>query len=102
MVRPGELAMLIPRLVWIDDYEIETVPEGTLLITRHDDRPGVIGALGNLLGQEHINISWMQVGITSPESQAMAVIGISSPLSPELLHQVEAIPAVHRVYQVSL
>jgi hypothetical protein len=30
------------------------------------------------------------------------VIGISSPLSPELLHQVEAIPAVHRVYQVSL
>jgi D-3-phosphoglycerate dehydrogenase len=91
-----------PRLVRIDDYEIETVPEGTLLITRHDDRPGVVGALGNLLGQEHINISRMQVGITSPESQAMAVIGISSPLSPELLHQVETIPAVHRVYQVSL
>ncbi len=91
-----------PRLVRIDDYEVETVPEGTLLITRHEDRPGVVGALGNLLGREQINISRMQVGITSPESEAIAVIGISSPLSPELLHQVEAIPAVHRVYQVTL
>lgn len=91
-----------PRLVRIDDYEIETVPEGTLLITRHEDRPGVIGALGNLLGRENINISRMQVGITSPESEAMAVIGISSPLSPDLLHQVLAISAVHKLYQVTL
>jgi D-3-phosphoglycerate dehydrogenase len=91
-----------PRLVRIDDYEVETVPEGTLLITRHEDRPGVIGALGNLLGREHVNISRMQVGIGPSDGEAIAVVGISSPLSPELLEQVEQIPAVHKVYQVTL
>ena len=91
-----------PRLVRIDDYEVETVPEGTLLITRHEDRPGVVGALGNLLGREHVNISRMQVGTGPSDGEAIAVVGISSPLSPELLHQVEEIPAVHKVYQVTL
>ncbi len=90
------------RLVRIDDYEVETVPEGTLLITRHDDRPGVVGALGNLLGRENVNITRMQVGIANTHSDAIAVIGISHPLSQELLRQVEAIPAVRKVYQVTL
>ena len=76
-----------PRLVRIDDFEVETVPEGCLLITRHDDRPGVVGALGNLLGREQVNISRMQVGIAPSMREAIAVIGISSPLSQEILRQ---------------
>ncbi len=88
------------RVVRIDDCEVETVPEGTVLITRHEDRPGVVGALGTLLGQEHVNISRMQVGGASgPE--ALAVIGISQPLTPETLERVAEIPAIHQVYQLT-
>jgi D-3-phosphoglycerate dehydrogenase len=90
-----------PRLVRIDDYEVESVPEGTLLLTRHDDRPGVVGALGNLLGRSNVNISRMQVGVAPDSEKAIAVIGISAPLSAELLRQVEAIPAVETVCQVT-
>ncbi len=88
------------RLVRIDDCEVESVPEGTVLITRHEDRPGVVGALGTLLGREDVNISRMQVGVASgPE--ALAVIGISHPLSAETLRRVAATPAIHQVYQLT-
>lgn len=90
-----------PRLACIDDYEVEMVLSGTLLITRHEDRPGVVGALGGLLGQAGVNISRMQVGIDAG-TEAIAVIGISRPLEPELLQRVAEIPAVHRCYQVVL
>ena len=90
-----------PRLVRIDDYEVETVLDGTLLITRHEDRPGVIGALGTLLGQDNVNISRMQVGIAQgPE--AIAVIGISRPLPQATCDRIAQLLAIHRVYQVSL
>jgi D-3-phosphoglycerate dehydrogenase / 2-oxoglutarate reductase len=88
------------RLVRIDDCEVESVPEGTVLITRHEDRPGVVGALGTLLGREDVNISRMQVGVTSG-SQALAVIGISHPLSAETLRRVAGTPAIHQVYQLT-
>ena len=91
-----------PRLVRIDDFQIEAVPEGTLLITRHDDMPGVVGALGSLLGAEGVNISGMQVGLSPEKLEAIAVLGISQRLSPELLRRVSAIPAIRQVLQVEL
>ena len=54
-----------PRLIRINDYEIEAVLEGQLLVTRHNDQPGVIAAMSNLLAGERINISRMQLGIVS-------------------------------------
>lgn len=91
-----------PRLVQIDEYEIEAVPEGTLLITRHDDRPGVVGALGDILGQAQVNISRMHVGNSSNDNSAIAIIGISAPLDEKQLTQVTEIPAIQRVWQLSL
>jgi len=91
-----------PRLVKIDDIEIEVVPEGTLLITRHQDRPGVVADLGTVLGNANINITRMQVGIADNSNEAMAVIGVSAPLSDELLEQVQKLDAVCKVSQVTL
>jgi D-3-phosphoglycerate dehydrogenase len=91
-----------PRLVSIDEFEIEVVPEGTLLVTRHDDEPGVIAALGTILGDASVNISRMQVGTEENREQAMAVISISDPLSEEVLAKICAIPAVHDTNQIVL
>jgi D-3-phosphoglycerate dehydrogenase len=92
----------LPRLVRIDDYEVEAVPEGFVLFTRHDDRPGVIGALGSILGQENINISRMQVGIANGTDEAIAVIGVSAFLSEKALAKVQALPAIRQVVQMKL
>ena len=91
-----------PRLVCIDQYEIEVVPEGALLITRHEDKPGVIASLGSVLGNANINISSMQVGVADDKKEAMAVISVSSPLSEEVIAGVCDIPAVQKATQIVL
>ena len=90
-----------PRLVSINQFEVEVVPEGTLLVTRHSDKPGVIAAISSVLGTANINISRMEVGGNNQE-QAMAIISVSTPLEDELLAAVCAIPAVHTATQICL
>lgn len=91
-----------PRLVCINHFDIEVVPEGTLLVTRHDDRPGVISAISSVLGNANINITRMQVSTADEQLQAMAVISVSQPLTDALLAQLTAIPAVHYSTQINL
>jgi D-3-phosphoglycerate dehydrogenase len=91
-----------PRLIRINDYEIEAVLEGHLLVTRHNDQPGVIAAISNLLAGERINISRMQLGIVSGSNKAVAVIGVSTPLKEELMDELAEVDAITKVLQVSL
>ena len=91
-----------PRLVCIDQFDIEVVPVGTLLVTRHEDKPGVISAISTVLGNAAINISRMQVGTADNQQQAMAVISVSEPLTEDLLQQLCGIAAVHQAIQINL
>ena len=90
-----------PRLVRVNDFVIEAELEGQVVMTRHADRPGVIGAIGELLGREGINITRMQVGIASEDNrQAIAAFGVSSELSQETMDALRAIDAIDRAMQV--
>ena len=91
-----------PRLVAITDFEIEVIPEGVLLITRHEDRPGVIAAISSILGAANINITRMQVSKADQQQLAMMIISVSDPLNEELLQQVCALSAVHSARQIVL
>jgi len=91
-----------PRLIRINDYEIEAVLEGHLLVTRHNDQPGVIAAISNLLARERINISRMQLGIVSGSNKAIAVIGVSTALTDEMMAELAEIEPINKVMQVSL
>src|SRR5690606_9299361 len=51
-----------PRIVHINGFNIDFIPEGNLLYVLHKDRPGVIGRVGKILGDNDINIGAMQVG----------------------------------------
>ena len=90
-----------PRLVRVNDYQIEAALEGQLVITRHADRPGVIGAIGEILGREGINIVRMQVGAAEATNHAIAVVGVSQPLRENTLAAIGAIPAIDKVLQVN-
>jgi D-3-phosphoglycerate dehydrogenase len=84
----------LPRLVRIDDYPVEAVPEGHFLFTHHHDRPGVVGALGGILGRENINIQRMHVGSDGGASAAIALISISAPLSELIRKEIRELPQI--------
>jgi len=76
----------------IDGFHIGlAVEHDYILICRNVDRPGMIGAVGTLLGEHDINIRIMKV---SPEvrGDAMMVLGLDAQISPELLRKLESIP----------
>jgi len=61
-----------PRFVRIDDMHVDLAPEGVLLITRHNDRPGVLGMIGTLLGESGVNIGRVELGPASESSDGLA------------------------------
>lgn len=89
-----------PRLVRVNDYEIEAPLDGQLVVTRHADRPGVIGAIGEILGRAGINITRMQVGAAEAKDRALAVVSVSQPLEERTLAAIREVEAIDKVLQV--
>ncbi|MBI3972020.1 MAG: phosphoglycerate dehydrogenase [Chloroflexi bacterium] len=101
-VLAGTLLQDEPRIVRIDDYWVDVVPSGHVLVTHHTDRPGIIGRVGTLLGEGDVNISSMQVGRRVRRGEAIMIMNLDEPLSRELEQQVAAIPDIRSVKQISL
>jgi len=91
-----------PRLVRVNDYEIEALLSGHLVITRHRDQPGVIAAISSVMAADNINISRMQLGIVNGGDKAVAVFEVSQPLDDEEMAKIQAIEAITQVVQVTL
>jgi len=80
-----------PAIVQIGEYELHlpAVP-GYLLMTRHDDRPGIIGTVGQLLGEADVNISSMQVGRSGPRGHALMLLSVDDPIPPDVVARLRA------------
>jgi D-3-phosphoglycerate dehydrogenase len=91
-----------PRIVNVNQFEIEVIPEGSLLVTEHNDKPGVISAISTILGESDINISRMQVGVPDTNDKAMAVISVSSPLPADILEKIRDLSFVNCAIQINL
>jgi D-3-phosphoglycerate dehydrogenase / 2-oxoglutarate reductase len=80
-----------PHIVRIDEYWVSVGSTGGhVLLTRHTDRPGIIGAVGTILGEADINISQMQVGRETERGPALMLVFIDEPIPPETLRQIRA------------
>jgi len=86
------------RIVDIDGYPVETTPDGPMLVLYNNDQPGVVGSIGQVLGQAHINIASMN--LARGEGRALSVIRIDAPATEQILHQITDHPAIDRVVQV--
>lgn len=73
-----------------------------MLVAPHQDRPGIIGKVGTLMGQAGINIATMQVGRKTQGGQAVMVLGTDAPLSPDLLDAICQIEGIQGAKQVVL
>lgn len=91
-----------PYVVQVQEYWVDFPPRGHLLLSRHQDRPGMIGQVGTLLGQADVNISFMQVGRQAPRGQAIMVLGLDEPVPEPLIERLRAIPHIHSIRPVTL
>jgi D-3-phosphoglycerate dehydrogenase len=91
-----------PRLVRIDDFRVDMAPQGTLLILRNQDVPGVIGRVGSLLGDAGINIAGYHQSRLDAGGDALAVVKVDARVDPSIVDALGALPEVHSVRQVRL
>jgi D-3-phosphoglycerate dehydrogenase len=81
-------------LVIVNDKRIDAVPEGEIIVLENRDVPGIIGSVGTLLGQHGINIAAMNWGRVRPGGDALTVINVDQPVTPEVLQALLALPQV--------
>ncbi len=101
MVR-GALVYGEPMIVALNDFWVEFPARGYLLLTRHHDRPGIIGRIGTLLGNRDINIAFMHVGRKTPRGEAIMVLGVDEPIPPDVLDEIVKVPFTYWVRVVHL
>jgi len=91
-----------PRIIQVDDFPMETVPEGDMLVLMNNDKPGVIGGIGTLMGQNGINIARMQFGREKQGGLAMSIVSVDSTISDEIMNKVRKLPNVLSAKQVRI
>ena len=90
-----------PRLVNIFGVPIEAELAGQMIYIVNTDAPGFIGALGTRLGENRINIATFGLGRRKQEGEAVALVAVDDPITPEVAHQLHELPGVREVVPLS-
>jgi len=90
------------RIVKLNDFFIEAIPEGHILLVNNYDRPGVIGNIGTALGSRNINIATMQFGRDQMGGNAISLLHLDAPLPPGVLGEILRLPNIISVRQIQL
>jgi len=80
--------------------DVET--EGTMLIARYKDIPGIIGAIGTILGKHNINIAKMQVGRAEVGGEAVMVLKVDQKVSKVVEEEIKGLKEVYEAVAVDL
>ncbi len=91
-----------PRLVGAMGFDFDVVPEKHMLFIRNEDRPGMIGKLGGILGEHGINIGNMAVGRGEPGSRAAMAVTVDEPVPEKVLNTLEETPGFNEARSVTL
>lgn len=78
-----------PRIVRINKFYIDTIPEGNVLITNNVDSPGIVGRVGTILGNNNVNIAAMTFGKTGPSGHSMVVLNVDSEITDDVLEEIK-------------
>ena len=90
------------RLVRLNDYRLDMAAEDIMLITRHRDRPGTIGRIGQLLGTADVNISAMHLARSAPRADALMILSVDDDVSPALEAALRADEGIHDLWTIRL
>lgn len=91
-----------PRIIRINGFKVDFSPCGHLVYIEHNDKPGVIGKAGQLLGKYSINIASMQVARREEGGIALMMLSIDKPLPEDVLKELIAIDDIVFVDKIEL
>ncbi len=82
------------RIVRIGDYQVDVVPSRYMIVCQYVDKPGVIGKIGSILGDNGINIGSMQVGRHERKGEALMVLQVDNPVPEEVLKRLDEVESL--------
>ena len=91
-----------PRIVRINKFIVEVIPEGRMLIMFNDDKPGVIGNVGTTLCQNGVNISRLHLSREQVDGKAMVVLGTDSAVPVDVIDKLRKLPNVISVTDLEM
>ncbi|MBO4793565.1 MAG: ACT domain-containing protein, partial [Deltaproteobacteria bacterium] len=77
-----------PRIVQMRDFRTDFQPEGVMLVMSYQDRPGMLGKIGTILGEAGVNIASMNLGRREKAGEAMVVFSLDSGVDEGVLKQL--------------
>jgi len=83
-----------PRIVRLDDFMLEAIPEGPTLLILNRDQPGVVGTVGTILGNAGVNISRMQLALQRERGEAVMLVNVDAAPSDSVLETLRGLPNV--------
>ncbi|KAA8540186.1 hypothetical protein F0562_024251 [Nyssa sinensis] len=90
----GRVKYGIPHLIRVGSFSVDVSLEGNLILCCQVDQPGMIGRVGNILGQNNVNVSFMSVGRTVKRTKAIMAIGVDEEPDKDTLRKIGEVPAV--------
>jgi D-3-phosphoglycerate dehydrogenase len=98
----GTVLLGEPHISRIGPFRIDLAPEGRFLVSRHQDRPGVVGRFGTILGECDINIASMRLGRAVPRGEAMMVLEVDEPVGEPVLERLRHVSGISDLRYVEL
>ena len=89
-----------PRIVEVDGYRVDVIPEGTILVAVSHDQPGFIGKVGTTLGELGINIATWKTGRSAPGGRALSFISVDSDVPSEAMAALAETGPIERITKV--
>src|SRR5512133_703500 len=85
----GTLFEGAPRIVRLRDYSMDFTPEEHMLLLSYNDRPGMIGKIGTIMGKHDINIASMNLGRSEKKGEAMVILSLDSAVPQDVVTELK-------------
>ena len=90
------------RILKVNDYWVDVIPEGNMFIAKYEDVPGSIGKIGTKLGEHDVNIGIMQVGRDEKGGRAIMVLTLDKQIPNNVIKEIQSLDNVYEAIGLSL
>ncbi|MCP3176093.1 MAG: phosphoglycerate dehydrogenase [Desulfuromonadales bacterium] len=98
----GTLFDGVPKIVKMRDFNTDFQPEEHMLVITYDDKPGLIGKIGTILGEADINIGSLNLGRREKAGEAMVVLSLDAPIPEEIVARLAEAVGAHFIKAVHM
>lgn len=98
----GRVKYGVPHLTRVGSFSVDVSLEGNLILCKQVDQPGMIGKVGNILGESNVNVSFMSVGRTVKGKQAIMAIGVDEEPDKDTQKKIGEVSAVEEFVFLNL